>query len=386
MTLAAIMLGVAALIVAGGFVQDIYEKLGDAIIHSESGHMQIGRPALFAAGSRSPEKYLLAAPEEEKALVRMEDGVSFVMARLGFSALLGNGSTELPVVGEGIEPGPESRLATSMLYTSGRALKESDRYAMVIGEGLAAALQVNLGDSASIVTPTIDGAMNTLDFEVVGVFQSFSKDYDMRAVKVPLVAAQELLATTGVNTVVILLKHTRDTQAIAERLAPRLSGRQLTVKTWRELNDFFESTVQLYDRQFGVLNLIILIMVTLGVSTTVNMSVLERTGEFGTLRALGSRSRDVMQLVMMENALVGVIGASCGVLLGIGASLAISAAGIPMPPPPNSNIGYVAAIRLVPGVIGMAFLIGVLATIIAAVFPGWRVSRLPIAEALRANV
>lgn len=386
MTLAAIMLGVAALIVAGGFVQDIYEQLGDAIIHSQSGHLQIGRPALFAEGSRSPEKYLLNAPDKEKALVQAEDGVSFAMARLAFTGLLGNGSTELPVVGEGIEPGPESKLATSMIYVSGRALKDSDRYALVVGEGLAAALQLKTGDAASIVTPTIDGAMNTLEFEIVGIFQSFSKDYDMRAVKVPLAAAQELLATTGANTIVVLLHQTRATRAIAERIGPGLPGRQLTVKTWQELNDFFESTVQLYDRQFGVLNLIILVMVTLGVSTTVNMSVLERIGEFGTLRALGRRSSEVMQLVMTENALLGVIGASGGVLLGIAAAVAISAAGIPMPPPPNSNIGYIAAIRLVPSVIGMAFLIGVAATIIAAVFPAWRVARLPIAEALRGNV
>jgi putative ABC transport system permease protein len=54
-----------------------------------------------------------------------------------------------------------------------------------------------------------------------------------------------------------------------------------------------------------------------------------------------------------------------------------------MPPPPNSNIGFTAEIRMEPSVIFGAFFVGVVATFLATLFPAFRVSRIPIVEALR---
>ncbi len=158
------------------------------------------------------------------------------------------------------------------------------------------------------------------------------------------------------------------------------------VKTWIELNDFYEKTVALYERQFGVLQLIILAMVLLSVANSVNMSVFERVGEFGTLMALGNHSGYVTRLVIAENALQGLIGSAIGVVAGVALALAISAIGISMPPPPNANIGYTATIRIVPTVIAMAFAVGLVATVCAAIFPARRVGKIPVVDALRQNV
>jgi putative ABC transport system permease protein len=144
--------------------------------------------------------------------------------------------------------------------------------------------------------------------------------------------------------------------------------------------------VQLYDRQFGVLQLIILFMVLLGVVNVINMSVFERLAEFGTMRALGNRGREVLALVLTEGMLLGLIGSAIGVVLGIGLAVGISAVGIPMPPPPNSSLPYTAYIRVVPAVVASAFLIGVAAVFLASLLPGFRVARVPIAEALRQGV
>jgi len=65
---------------------------------------------------------------------------------------------------------------------------------------------------------------------------------------------------------------------------------------------------------------------------------------------------------------------------------AISGIGVEMPPLPNSDIGYTAYIHLVPRVIIMAFGVGAAATLLAALLPAYRVSRLPVAAALRKNV
>jgi len=81
-----------------------------------------------------------------------------------------------------------------------------------------------------------------------------------------------------------------------------------------------------------LLRLIVLLMVMLAVVGAINVGVLERAGEFGTMRALGNTSWDVMRVVIIEGTLLGTIGALAGVALGIGLGLLISKIGIPMPP------------------------------------------------------
>jgi len=116
------------------------------------------------------------------------------------------------------------------------------------------------------------------------------------------------------------------------------------------------------------------------------MGAFERVGEFGTMMAIGNRRSVIFRLVMAENVLIGAIGSTAGLLVGVAVALAISAIGIPMPPPPSSDVGYMAHIRVVPSELVLAFAVGFLATIAAAVFPARRVARIPVVDALRYNV
>lgn len=386
LTLAAIAFGVLGLVLSGGFVHDIFIQLGEAVIRSQTGHIQIARAGFFSYGSRSPDRFLIENPEDVTGQVAARPQVARVMGRLYFSALLGNGRTDLPVIGEGIEPEKEAKLGTYLVMAAGRPLQSGQRYGLLVGEGLAKALGLKPGDPVTLVASSAEGALNSLDFDVAGVFQSYSKEYDARAVKIPLAAAQELLGTRGVNVLVVELGATRDTRSATASIGTTLAARGLEWKTWNELSDFYDKTVMLYDRQFGVLRLIVLFMVLLSVANTVNMSLFERIGEFGTMRALGGRSRGIFGLVMTEGLVLGVIGSAAGIALGIALALAISAVGIPMPPPPNSNLGYVAQVRVVPSVVAGAAAVGVLATVLATILPARRVARLSIVEALRRSV
>ena len=385
-TLAAIVFGVAGLILGGGFVRDMYVQLGEALIHSQSGHLQLAKAGYFTSGSRYPEKYRISDTETLVKEIAAHPKVEQVSARSHFAGLLNNGRTDLPIVGEGVEPGKEARLGTHLQLVAGRALTDEDRYAVVVGQGVAQALELRPSDQVTLLVNTIDGALNTLDFEVVGVFQTFSREFDARAIRAPLKATQELFSNPGANVLVVALRNTADTEAVAAALGEKFRGRPVEIKTWIQLNDFFEKTVTLYERQFGVLQIITMAMVLLGVANSVNMSVFERIGEFGTMMALGNRSGEVFRLVMTESAILGVVGVALGGLIGVALAVVISAIGIPMPPPPNANVGYRAFIRLAPDLIAWSCLIGFAATVTAAIFPAFRVSRVPVVEALRFNV
>jgi putative ABC transport system permease protein len=386
LVLAAIAAGVAGLILSGGFVLDLYHQLGESIIRSQTGHLQIAKAALFAEGSRAPEQYRIANPTKVASTISGFSGVDGAMARLYFSGLLGNGRVDVPIVGEGGEPDKESALSTSLALLEGRLLTGKDVHGALVGEGLAKTLSIRPGDRVTLLASTLEGAMNTADLEVIGVFRSFSKDYDARALKVSLTAAQELLSTPDANTIVVQLLRTADTRRIAHALSVQLRSDDLVVKTWDELNDFYANTVLLYDRQFAVLRLIILFLVVLGVVNTVNMTVFERLAEFGTMRALGDRGTRVMSLILTECLVLGLAGAIAGLVLGVVIALVTSAIGIPMPPPPNSNVGYTAQIALSFAGLIEAASVGIVAAVLSGILPALRARRVAIVEALRQAV
>lgn len=386
-TLTAIAIGVAGLILAGGFVKDIFIQLGEAIIHSQTGHIQITREGYREGRIRAPENYLIAEPEALKASVaKAVPTTTAVMSRLGFSGTLNNGRRDLGIIGEGIEPDAEADIGTYLRYVEGRALTSDDIDAIVVGQGVARSLGLRVGDRVTLLMTLSAGAVNTLDFELVGVFQSFSREFDARAVRITLESARTLMDTQSAHLVVLMLGQTDDTAAAGAALKRQLAGQGYEISAWNELSDFYEKTVDLYDRQFGVLRLIILVMVLLSVVNSVNMTLFERTREFGTMLAVGDRSSTIFRLIMVESVCLGTLGALLGMAIGCLAALAISAIGIPMPPPPNANLGYTALIRIVPESVLTAGAIGFIATILATVMPARRAARLDVVDALRHGV
>ena len=345
-TLAAISIGVASLILVGGFIKDVFVQLAEATIHSQTGHIQIAREGFWAMRARSPETHM----------------------------------------GDGIEPDGEAKIGSFLRYIEGRPLTDKDIDGVVVGQGVARTLDLKIGDRVTLIINLAQGAVNTLDFQLIGVFQSFSKEFDARAIRIPLTATRELLDTQAAHLLVMSLANTDDTDRIANAVREQVAEHGFQASTWRELSDFYEKTVQLYDAQFGVLRLIIFLMVLLSVANSINMTLFERTREFGTLLALGDNPRRVFRLIMTESALLGFFGALLGMMLGYSSVLGISAFGIEMPPPPNSNLGYIGLIRLDPVTVFTSGAVGFFAAFIASVFPAHRAANLEIVEALRHGV
>lgn len=386
MTLASIVFGVVALILAGGFIEDTIIETGEATIRSNTGHIQVARRGYWEYGSQQPERYLIDDVEALRQRLAAIDGVEDVMFRLSFSGLLGNGRSDWAIIGEGVEPDRETRLASYLTVVAGRRMTAQDRFGMMIGSGVARALKLGAGDTASLLVSTPGGATNLLDFEIVGVFQTFSKDYDARAVRIPLAAAQELLATPGAQLGVLLLKDTQVTDDVAEALPRQLADAAFEIRTWFDLDTFYTQTVTLYRQQFGFLTGIILMMLVLSVSNTVNIGIFERVSEFGTMMALGDRAARVFGLIVMESVCLGLIGSLLGVAIGTALAISISQVGISMPPPPNADQGYISKVLVVPAVIVLAFATGLIAATLASFPPARKISRMHIAEALRQGV
>jgi putative ABC transport system permease protein len=186
----------------------------------------------------------------------------------------------------------------------------------------------------------------------------------------------------------VLLNDTDRTDDFLAQFRTRFpaSADKLEFVPWYQQADFYNKTVALFTQQMNVLRLIIGFIIVLSISNMLVMNVLERTGEIGTLLAIGFKRKKILQLFAIEGLLLGLIGASLGLIIGYGLAELISAIGIPMPPPPGMEEGYTGRIRITPNVMVTAFLIAFITTALAGLYPAWKASRLPIINALRHNI
>lgn len=383
MILSAITFGVVALILAGGFIKDTVDELAESLIHSQTGHLQLSRTGYREQGLGEGFGHVISSPENLRTNLAAQPGVTDVLLRLEFSGMLNNGSNDWAIVGEGVEPAAEARLGSYINISKGRLLTTDDPYGMMLGAGVSRALGLAPGDWVNLLVSTAGGAANVLEFQVVGIFQTFSKDYDARAVRIPLSAAQQLMGSDGAHLAVLTLAETQATSSVKGALAGAYLEQGYEIFDWMNLNPFYQQTVELYFGQFGFLMAVILLMVTLSVSNAMNMNVHERTAEFGTMKACGAPQREIFRLLLLESALLGMAGALLGALVGNVLAVAISTVGIPMPPPPNSDLGYTALIRMGWEISLLAALTGLLAPVVASLRPAWRASRADVAESLR---
>ena len=106
LTLAAIALGVASLILAGGYIEDTLLQLREATIKSRLGHLQVYKAGLYASGGQRPFEYLIEDTSVVEKIVGALPGVVSQARRLSFAGLISKGRVDLPIWGEGVEPEP----------------------------------------------------------------------------------------------------------------------------------------------------------------------------------------------------------------------------------------------------------------------------------------
>ena len=258
---------------------------------------------------------------------------------------------------------------------------------MILGQGLAKALGVDVGDSVILLVTLSSGGINAIEGHVRGTFFTVSKDYDDSALRVPIGSAKELLRVSGAHTWIVLLDNTEATSEVLPQIKNQLQSSKgsLEIKSWSELADFYNKTVTLYSRQMNVVKLIIALIIVLGIANTMTMNVLERTGEIGTLMALGNRGNQIMRLFVTEGLILGLIGGGAGVVLGYGLAEMISWIGIPMPPAPGMTTGFTGQIRVTSSLASQALIIAITTSFLASLYPAWKASRLNIVDALRHN-
>ncbi|WP_445356208.1 ABC transporter permease [Microbulbifer sp. EKSA008] len=386
-TLAAIVFGCTSLIIFGGFVQSMYEGMRESMIRSQLGHIQIYAKGYNQFGKAEPEKYLIADGDLQKIseLVENETDTLVVAPRLNFNGLLSDGKQSIAITGIGIDAEKEVMLSSAIQIVQGDDLFPEDISAAHLGEGLFNALDVQIGDYLTLLASTQDGAINAVDVQVMGVITTGVKELDDRLLRVNLPLAQELLYTSDITRLVVLLEETELTSTSIATLAGvfEQNNLNLEIKSWEELAGYYHQVVGLFNGVFGFITVIVLVIVALSISNTMLMAVMERTRELGTIRAMGGTPRQVVNLILLESVFLGLIGSLLGLLIGALAAKGITYAEWMMPRPPGSTQDYPIRVFVVPDILLKTFLLGFCISLVSSLYPAIKASRLPVVKALR---
>ena len=385
--LATISFGVIALLLAGGFIEWIFWGMRESTIHSRLGHIQVTQPGYFQAGSADPFAFLLTEKQLETVNFEAITEIEAVSPRLAFTGLISHGDVTIGFFGEGVDPEKDADLSKGLTAVAGAGLNSDDPNGIYIGRGLARNLGVSIGDTVALLATTASGGLNGIEGTIRGEFQSASKEFDDATLRVSLNIARQLMRTSGAHSWVLLLDQTEHTDVVLRRLQhlyPEVSSR-LQFTPWHSLAEFYQKTVKLFSRQMDVMRLIIALIIVLSISNILIMSVLERTGEIGTLMAIGLKRWKVLQLFVSEGLMLGIIGGLVGIAIGAALAVGISEIGIPMPPPPGMERGYTGRILVTWPLVAGAMLIAVLTTLLGSLYPAWKASNMKIVDALRYN-
>jgi putative ABC transport system permease protein len=278
-------------------------------------------------------------------------------------------------------------LSLFLHISQGTNLSKSDSNDIIVGEGLAANLGVKPGDTVALLVNTPSGGLNAVEGRIVGCFYTLSKAYDEVALRLSLSTAKKLLRVDGSQRWIVLLNETEKTEAVVKALRSQFATANLRLefKSWGQLADFYNKTVELYTQQMNVVKVIIALIVILSISNTMTMNVLERTGEIGTLMAVGTKKRRILTLFVSEGLILGASGGCAGIVIGVLLATLISAIGIPMPPAPGMSHGFTAEILVTKTLTIEAFVLAALTAVAASIYPAITASRMDIVDALRHN-
>jgi len=262
---------------------------------------------------------------------------------------------------------------------------EDGYFQAMIGVSIAESLKIGLGDDLILISEGADGSVAN-DIFKVGAILGNRGGVEKSNVYLPLNAAQTFLALEGrVHEIVLILDNYQDAEPFAQRLRPAIPD--LTISTWQQVEADFYKTMQ-SDKQGNHVTLgIILFIVFIGVLNTVLMSVLERTKEFGVLKAIGSRPSIIMSLVTLETTLLATISVLVALLIALPVMYWMTYVGFALPEPIDMGGIAISAIRgeMSVFVFVIPFLLLISFALLISIPPGIRAAKISPTQAMRSH-
>lgn len=376
----------SSIVIFRGFAHYILTSTEEALTLGQNGHIQIATAAVWKSDlpKNKQDAFIPNHEDLEKKLSTLAE-VEMASGRANAYSLLISGDKSVGAVALGFHSKKEHNVEKALLFEKGDKLSGDKKYEVLVSAGLEKNLKLKMRQSLSVVSQTLGGSMSSVDLEVRGVVRTGMTDLDNSIVFVPLEMTQKLLGTDRVERIVILLKRGASLEESLMHIRASLKDYpQLVAKDWKETATIFRQLTDFYNVQNTLIEVILASLVFFGILNTLGMSIYERIGEIGTLRALGDRIETVIFQLALEGLLLGVIGSLIAVPIAALISFAISSLEILLRLP-GGTIPIPLYIRPIAQDYWISSAVVILTCFLAIFWPARKAVKLSIVDALRAN-
>ncbi len=268
------------------------------------------------------------------------------------------------------------RISGAWRLVEGRYLTRSDKGVAVVTERMMKPDGMDepiyeLGDRVTVTYRRPDGE-HTYTFRIVGVITDSASGMGGGAgatMYVPLNAFDKMYNMNGqIHLIKLCAANVNNVQAVADKIKDKMG--YVDVYTLDMSMDRLDNVMNTLNAMLGGIAGLSLIVAGVGIINTMTVSVMERTKEIGTLKAIGAKRYDILQIFLTEAIFTGVIGGIIGALFGFGLSYIIGHF-TEIPASASPTLGVL--------IVGFAMV----TCVISGLHPAWRASKLNPVEALR---
>lgn len=297
--------------------------------------------------------------------------VSPVVSGAGFAA---RGVANKPIVLMGVQAEQYQRVVKMHTYMVQGRFAVSGTNA-IIGTELAKDLGVAVGDKIRVLTATGVNQRRDETLTISGLFDIGNKDLNRRWVFTTLSVAQNLLDLQGgVSNIDLTVTDLFGADNIANRLRAQTN---LTVESWMQTNAGLLNALFNQSVSNNLIRTFVILIVALGITSVLVVSVVQKQKEIGILRAMGAGQRRIMQVFLLQGGIVGLIGSILGSALSYTLLFVFSHI---YKSPDGSQLFNP---RLDPLLVLAAWAIALIVGVLAAAMPARRAAKMDPVQAIR---
>ena len=332
-TLSSIAVGFGLAVLSIGIQDGSHNSLVRNAIKLGEGHLTVQPRGYIEAPAN--HKYLANGLMLSKKLTSL-NVAGTIEPRISLQVLASTANNSVGVVLEGLSSESDPRV--DMLrpqLVKGEWIKTGDDRGIVIGAGMASKLKAKLGSKVVLMAGKKGGDSQAQLGRVRGIFKSQVPEMDDYLIFSDLHFSRRFLQGEGADVLkrpvtrfAIFLDDPDTLYDWKDKVKSAIENEYIIAMDWQEMMPQLVQFIIIDDAGNYIFLLLILIMVIFGVLNTVLMSVLERTREFGLLRALGLSRRNLLALVFCESFLMGLLAIIVGWIAGGGIHLWFSQHGI----------------------------------------------------------
>ncbi len=399
LTLTAVAIGVMSIIFAKSYFGGIFNSVTETVIKTQIGHIRIVHKEFLRLERIMPKEHLVTDLNRVKAGISRLPEVELINEQIKFNVLLNHEDVNEPAVAFGIDPGKaDKNMDLSSTIVKGKYFGDSGSD-LIIGKKLAEKLKVTVNDELLLVTTDINYSTYALPFNIAGIYETGFSSLDKHILYIPMQKAQEMLdCGDAAHEILVFLKEREKAGIVCEKIEKIFSendpGHSIMIIPWQK-NDMVESIPTMM-AIFDVIIGIIMFIVALVILNTMLMAVMERYHEIGVIKALGFKNREVFSMILVEALYIGTIGSVIGGIFGGALSAYLEKTGIDVAQLtggliekidiPVPYLGKVIYLDLTLSILVGSLIFGILAALVAVLYPAIKSSRMQPVEAFRSEL